>query len=109
MISYGSFGLQINRSARTKFWCFTQADDTSLNWDSEIDLLFIDTSHQFRHTLAELEKFEPFVRKRLVIVIHDPILFPEVLKAARQYTLSRKDIAECLYLNSNGLIVIFKN
>lgn len=50
-------------------WVFILADDLEIEWDREVDLLFIDTSHTYEHTLAELIKFSPFVRNW--IFLHD--------------------------------------
>ncbi len=56
-------------------WTFVQGDDT----DPEIqkilprgnDIVFIDTSHQYEHTLAELETYREFVKPGGRIVLHD--------------------------------------
>jgi len=52
-------------------WQFIQSDDLDIGWDKDIDLLFIDTSHDYGQTLAELEKFIPFVKRGGVILMHD--------------------------------------
>jgi predicted O-methyltransferase YrrM len=40
-------------------------------WEKEIDFLFIDTSNQFDHTLAELREWTKFVRVGGRIAMHD--------------------------------------
>ena len=56
-------------------WHFLQADDVSpecLEWmPAACDVVFIDTSHQYGHTLAELGAYVPRVRPGGVILLHD--------------------------------------
>jgi hypothetical protein len=56
-------------------WHFLQADDRSpeaVNFCPEqADLLFIDTSHFYEHTLAELRLYAPLVRAGGMILLHD--------------------------------------
>lgn len=58
-----------------RYWRFLQADDLSPQaraWvPAELDLLFIDTSHDQDHTLAELTAYGPRVRPGGVILAHD--------------------------------------
>jgi cephalosporin hydroxylase len=59
-------------------WTFVQGDDT----DPEIqailprgnDIVFIDTSHVYEHTLTELETYREFVRPGGRMVLHDTML-----------------------------------
>ena len=59
----------------TPAWHFLQADDISAqarDWlPGECDVLFIDTSHQYGHTLAELDVYVPRVRPGGVVLLHD--------------------------------------
>lgn len=96
-------------------WTFLQTDDMDLPWDAvthpwvqELDMLFIDTSHVYEHTVGELRKFEPWVRDGGVIVMHDPISFPGVLRAATELVAGRPDLRLYKYVHNNGLLVIFK-
>ena len=65
-------------------WHFHQGDDLSFGKEltennrfpdgrpfSGIDLLFIDTSHEFEHTLKELEIFFPLMSDKGLVVLHD--------------------------------------
>lgn len=56
-------------------WHFLQAGDTSgqaHEWlPAKLDVLFIDTSHQLDHTLAELRMYVPRVRPGGVVLLHD--------------------------------------
>jgi predicted O-methyltransferase YrrM len=56
-------------------WTFMQGDDLdpaiAARLPREIDVLFIDTSHAYDHTLAELHVYGPRVRPGGRIVLHD--------------------------------------
>src|SRR6185437_1352771 len=56
-------------------WHFLQADDISgqaQEWlPAALDVLFIDTSHQYDHTLAELGLYVPRVRPGGIVLLHD--------------------------------------
>ncbi len=57
------------------FWNFLQADDLSPEADNWLpdtaDILFIDTSHEYEHTLAELEIYTPRVNPGGIVFAHD--------------------------------------
>ncbi len=90
------------------YWNFAQGNDLAVEWKRPIDHLFIDTSHSFDNTLAELKKYEPFVNRGGVITIHDSVSFPEVKDAVEDCISGRVDLQAYEYLNNNGLIVLFK-
>lgn len=56
-------------------WHFLRADDVSAlarAWlPAQCDILFIDTSHEQEHTLAELRAYAPRVREGGMILLHD--------------------------------------
>lgn len=56
-------------------WHFLQADDTSpeaQKWLPEkFNLLFIDTSHDYEHTLLELSLYVPRVESGGIVLLHD--------------------------------------
>jgi len=89
-------------------WTFIQGDDLQVKWERRIDILFIDTSHEYEHTLKELEKYEPFVRNGGVIILHDIVSYPSVMKAVDKYLKNRDDLRLYKQLHNNGLAVIFK-
>lgn len=89
-------------------WTFIQADDMRVKWNQPIDHLFIDTSHTYEHTLAELTKYEPFVRPGGLITMHDIVSSPDVLLAITHYITDRKDIKFYKYFNNNGLGILAK-
>jgi predicted O-methyltransferase YrrM len=93
----------------TEYWEFIQGDDLNIQWEKPIDHLFIDTSHTFEHTLEELKKFEPYVRKGGIIIMHDIVAYPEMMRAINNYIGNRTDLCIYKYFNNNGLAVIFKS
>lgn len=52
---------------------FIQGDDMEIvkTWDKEADILFIDTSHTYEHTKAELEAWPKFVKVGGQLIMHD--------------------------------------
>ncbi len=56
------------------YWSFSQADDMQVfpvPPAPQFDVLFIDTSHAYEHTLAELRKFVPMVAPGGTVFLHD--------------------------------------
>ena len=91
-----------------QYWNFIQIDDLKLDWNEQIDHLFIDTSHTYDHTIAEFRKFEPFVKKGGLITLHDIVSCPPVLDAINDYISNRKDLRFYKFFHNNGLGVIRK-
>jgi predicted O-methyltransferase YrrM len=85
-----------------------QADDLKVEWDKPIDHLFMDTSHTYDQTIKELQKYEPYARRRGVIMMHDIVTFPKTLQALDDYINNRADLRIFKYFNNNGLAIIFK-
>ncbi len=65
-----------------KDWNFVQSDDIKFakefpeyaaqkGWSAEIDLLFIDTSHEYNHTVAEINAWFPYLSKNASVIFHD--------------------------------------
>ena len=52
-------------------WRFVKADDMAFVTDDPVDVLFIDTSHHYDHTLGELHRFNELVAVDGCIVLHD--------------------------------------
>lgn len=99
---------RFNNYGLSDYWQFTQADDLTIEWNQPIDHLFIDSSHDYEHTLKELAKFEPFVIHGGVITMHDIVSHPAVDAALIEYTKSRPDLTVERHLNCNGLAIITK-
>ena len=58
-------------------WDLTVADDMSDDVEPQpCNVLFIDTSHEYEHTLAELRKFVPSVLPGGVVLCHDTLNWP---------------------------------
>jgi cephalosporin hydroxylase len=74
------------------YWSFKQSNSLDVDWKTEIDHLFIDSSHKYSETLAELKKFEPYLRNGGVITLHDIVTCPEVMNAIDKYFEKRSDI-----------------
>lgn len=67
-------------------WEFHEQDDLMfLPTSVPIDLLFIDTSHEADHTRKELEHFEPYMKERGMILLHDTNNVTGVLEPARKW------------------------
>ena len=99
---------RINKLGLGTNWHFVQQDDLKLFWNTKIDHLFIDTSHTYEQTLAEFQKFEPFVRKGGLITLHDIISCPPVMNAIVNYIKNRQDIRFYKFFHNNGLGVLRK-
>lgn len=99
-------------------WTFVQGDDLSMKVLERMkpaDVVFIDTSHFFSHTIAELETYLPLVKPGGRIVLHDTLLrrpegspprplFP-VRTAIQEFT-AKHDLTWHEYPDSWGLGVI---
>jgi len=70
-----------SKIVESPYWEFHQMNDLDYEIDKPIDVLFIDTSHTYDQTLAELRKFAPLVAKTGVILLHDTEHCPEVKQA----------------------------
>lgn len=58
-------------------WTFIQGDDMAGDVPSSpfmYDIVFIDTSHHYEHTLAELRKYVPLVKPGGTVLLHDTLL-----------------------------------
>ncbi|MBL8030463.1 MAG: class I SAM-dependent methyltransferase [Candidatus Doudnabacteria bacterium] len=63
-------------------WNFVQSDDIKFakefpeyaagkGWEAQIDLLFIDTSHEYNHTVAEINAWFPYLSSNATVIFHD--------------------------------------
>ena len=53
------------------YWHLIKGDSANVPWDKEIDILLIDGNHTYQYVKSDYEKFEPFVRKGGIILLHD--------------------------------------
>lgn len=71
-----------SKASSYRRWLFVQKDDVEFakefkswcknrNIDPTIDILFIDTSHLFEHTVKEIDSWFPFLSDRAKVFLHD--------------------------------------
>ena len=61
--------------ADSGLWTFIQGDDLTLEPPvTAFDVVFIDTSHHYAHTLTELRRFVPIVKPGGTVLLHDTLL-----------------------------------
>lgn len=101
---------RIKAAGLDRHWKFIQADDLALDESvlpERIDLLFIDTSHLYAHTLAELQKYGRRLSEGSWILLHDYVEFPGVNRAVHEFItgLTHKP-AFYPFMHQNGLAVI---
>ena len=96
-------------------WAFRECDDLSDTARSfipgELDVLFIDTSHLYDHTVAELREYGPRVKSGGVILMHDvELTIGQMIAygepgAAQDVNSPEHPVAEALnvYCAENGL------
>ena len=92
-------------------WTFQQGNDIEIGkkWNKELDLIFIDTSHSYNHTLEELKIFEPFLVTNGFITFHDTREFPGVLRAIKDFlNESESKFRFYNYFNNNGFAILRK-
>lgn len=99
---------RIEEAGLLGLWEFIHSDDLLLEWNDHIDLLFIDTTHQYEHTLRELAKYEPFVVEGGAIALHDTTFHPEIWKATKNCFGDRSAVRIFRYFHNNGLTLIDK-
>jgi predicted O-methyltransferase YrrM len=101
---------RVKEAGLNRWWKFIQADDMNLDESvlpDPIDLLFIDTSHLYAHTLAELNKFRWRLRDGAWILLHDYVEFPGVRKAVQEFIESLPHKPSFYpFVHQNGLAVI---
>lgn len=73
-------------------WKFVNKDSLEFVPERNIDVLFIDTSHTYIRTLEELRRYAPGVTRNGVILLHDTISYPEVMKAIEDYMAEKPGV-----------------
>jgi predicted O-methyltransferase YrrM len=101
---------RIRAAGLDDIWSFIQADSLKLDESSlpeEIDLLFIDTSHMYVQTLAELRKYRAWMKEGSWILLHDYVEYPGVRRAVHDFvTELSKQPTFYPFVHQNGLAVI---
>jgi hypothetical protein len=91
------------------FVCCDSRDPAPLavaGFPSTIDVLFIDTLHEYEQVRDELSIWGPRVSRSGIVLLHDTDTFPEVRHAAEDYA-RRKGFRSEFLPSSNGLGVIY--
>jgi predicted O-methyltransferase YrrM len=91
-------------------WRFVQMSDLDMPDEGipdPIDLLFVDTTHLYDHTLAELEKYGARLRAGSWVALHDYTSCDGVTRAVRDWIRSHPGRARLYpFVNQNGLAVV---
>jgi cephalosporin hydroxylase len=92
------------------YWRLVVRDDLEFakEYDDEIDVLMIDTSHSYEQTGKELEAWGGKVVAGGFIVIHDTVSFPEQNKAIWEFLDEHQFSDYVEHKNCNGLGIIIK-
>lgn len=95
------------------YWKFEKSDSVifASSFDLPVDIVFIDTSHTFEHTLAELEVMYPLIVKDGLFILHDTHnLEYKGTYAATKVFMDRhiNIILEKEFENNNGLTILRK-
>ena len=53
------------------FWTLIVNDSKKVEWNKEVDVLFIDGNHTYEGAKADYERYMPFVKRGGIILIHD--------------------------------------
>jgi len=88
-----------------EYWTFYHKDSQEIEWDSPLDILFIDGEHTYDAVKRDYEKYEPFVKDEGIIFLHD--MNPKATDAAKYW----KEIdypKVILNLNKSGLGIVTK-
>jgi len=89
------------------YWEFIQGNDLEVEWDREVDLIFIDTIHTYDHLKAELEKYHKYAR---LIVLHDTTeprwLAKGYLKALKDFLRNHTQWEEIYLGTKHGLTLL---
>jgi len=93
------------------FWKLVIKDDLEFakDYDDEIDLLLIDTSHSYEQTKKELQAWGSKVVNGGFIVLHDTVSFPEQNKAIWEFLDQNPLSGYVEHKDCNGLGIIIKD
>jgi len=94
-------------------WRFVQGDDIEFaaKWDKAVpvDIVFVDTSHQYEHTKKEIVAFEPLVRPGGRLIFHDTTTHAHgVLDPINEFLKEHPNYAFRNYPHNSGLGVVLK-
>jgi len=90
-----------------KYWRFIRGNDLEVEWNTEVDLIFIDTIHTYDHLKAELEKYHRYAR---LIVLHDTNdpkwLSKGYLRALKEFLRNHPEWEEIYLGTKHGLTLL---
>lgn len=76
----------VSQAELYNLWYFKQIDSIEFASDfQQCDLLFIDSSHEYQHTLNELQTWSPKIKKNGIIILHDILSTDGVPKAIKDF------------------------
>ena len=82
---------RVNKAGFGPAWKFLEGNDLEIRESDifqPIDLLFIDSSHLYTHTVAELEKYSAHLKAGSWVAFHDYVSFPGVTQAVHEFVES---------------------
>lgn len=92
---------------------YMHSDSLKVKWNKKLDFLFIDSSHIFKNTWQELEKYSPWICKGGYMALHDYRCNSAVTKACKQFFKDKRDIWDIIELckddNHNTLLCLKKD
>lgn len=88
-------------------WTFVLSDSLAAvdECPRPIDLLFIDSAHDYEQTIAELRAYAPLVREGGVVAMHDTTSWPDDIPRAIREFWPEGTIDEEWHTNCNGMFV----
>lgn len=95
-------------------WTFTMLDDLDYGrnvWDKSklADIIFIDTSHEYKQTKEEISLFEPLLRPGGLMMFHDTVSHAAgVLKPIQEFLIGHPGWKFDNFQNCNGLGILRK-
>ena len=91
-------------------WMFRQQHSLKTGWRGPIDVLWIDSSHEYTETMEELSMYEPWVRPGGIIAMHDIVSVQDVPEAILAHFGPGYDTTwhKLEPLHANGLAIIRK-
>jgi predicted O-methyltransferase YrrM len=101
---------RVDKAGFGPLWKFLEGNDLEIRESDiiqPIDFLFIDSSHLYRHTVAELEKYSAYLRRGSWIAFHDYVSFPGVTRAVHEFVESlphKPNFYPLVHQNGLGLI-----
>lgn len=104
---------RVENAGLLQTWTFIQANDMELEppqIPARLDFLFIDTSHLYAPTLAELKKYSAYLQPGAWIALHDYVSFPGVNRAVQDFVLSAGGkFRFYAFMHQNGLALLRKH